>query len=322
MLPFDPKKPLYGFTARFPHAKRRIHVFADDRFVYFRPKNAPEDWWGTSSTSVAQFKESLLTSKRVSRQRQPQIIEREVLRVFFLPDPRPEQSRLWQIAWRPSGGYVLPVGHPRQLIGAYFRSQPRTSLSMLRASTADLREQFEREWHDPLSDVRAALDWCDLSYEERQWRSIVWQRGGRDELERVARAACIMEMEDGWQDGQSLRLGILVYHPSICSTGVIIGAEAWHSGWRASSRHRVTRLFSRLQERNQAVVDYPAGARLDKNLAWSLDYPINPSYGKAEIEIEINPLTQHERLESALFLRNWLSRHAPDLLFDWFPNAP
>lgn len=49
MLPFDPKKPLYGFTTRFPHAKRRIHLFVDEeeRCLLFHPKNAAGDWWGS-----------------------------------------------------------------------------------------------------------------------------------------------------------------------------------------------------------------------------------------------------------------------------------
>ncbi len=320
MLPFDPKKPLYGFTARFPHAKRRIHVFADDGFAYFRPKNAPDDWWGTTMQSVSQFREFLSTRNRWRRGRQLRIPEYAVWRVFFLRDPRSTETRLWQIARCSSGGYVIPVGHPKELDGAFFCSSEKVGLSSIRTSTAQLRAQFEREWNNPDSDVRAALDWCDLSYEERQWRSIVWQRGGRDELERVARAACILEMEDGWQDGQSLRLGISVYHHSISPNGVSMSAQAWHSGWRASSEHRITRVFSRLQERSQAVVDYPTGARDDAIFAWSPDDPLDPSYVKADIEIQIEPPTQHERLEAALFLRNWLAQNALDLLDDWFAS--
>jgi ribosome modulation factor len=321
MLPFDPKKPLYGFTARFPHAKRRIHVFTDERFVYFRPKNAPEDWWGTTMESVSRFKEFLFMRNRWHRGEQLRIPEYAVWRVFFLPDPRPMETRLWQIARCSEGGYVAPVGHPQNLEGAYFRSTEKIGASLIRTSTADLREQFKREWRNPRSDVRAALDWPDLPPEERQWRSIVWQCGGRDEVESVAHAACIMEVKEGWQNGQSLRLGISVFNPSICPRGVVLGAEAWHSGWRASSEDRITRLFRRLEERSFAVVDYPAGARDDATFAWSSDYPLDPSYGKAEIEIQVTPPTQHERLEAALFLRGWLQINAPDLLPDWFPDA-
>lgn len=320
MLPFDPKKPMFGFTARFPHAKRRIHVFADERFAFFRPKNAPADWWGTTTENLTRFKEFLLSGKKWRRGDQLQISEYDVWRVFFLPDPRPAETRLWQIAWFCDGGHAIPVGHPKGLEGAYFRCKEEIGVSLIRAPTAQLRQQFEREWRDPLSDVRAALDWCDLSAEERQWRSIVWLCGGRDELERVARAACVLEMEDGWQQGQSLRLGISVYNSSIRSTGVVMGAEAWHSGWRASSEDRVTHIFRRLEERNQAIVDYPAGSRDEENFAWSPDHSPDSSYCKAEIEIEIAPPTQHERLEAALFLRNWLRQNAPDLLNDWFAS--
>lgn len=320
VLPFDPKKPLFGFVARFPHAKRRFQVFTDDRFVYFRPKHAPDDWWGTSVGNMARFKEFLSLHSRWRKGNQLRFPEYGVWRVFFLPDPRPTETRMWQIARSSGGGYVLPVGHPRELDGAFFCSREKVGVSLIRTSTAQLRAQFEQEWNNPDSDVRAALDWCDLSYEERQWRSVVWQRGERDELERVARAACLLEVEERCQDGQSLRLGISLFHSSICPNGVVLGAEAWHSGWRASTDDRITRVFSRLQKCSQAIVDYPTGARDDVALAWSLDYPMDPNHGTANIEIQIKPPTHHERLEAALFLRDWLGQNAPDLLPDWFPT--
>jgi len=320
MLPFDPKKPLFGFSARFPHAKRRIHLFVDERFVYFRPKNAAPDWWGVGTRNVFGFGTSVSAAQKWHELVRVRLHKNSFLRLFYLPDPRQGETRLWQIAWRSGGGYVLPIGSSKEVEPAYFLNEAKLNVSLIRASTAYLLGQFESQWCDPNSDVRAALDCCDLSRDEREWRSIVWIRGERDELERVARAACILEMESGWQQGQSLRLSVWVNNLSVISNSVTLGAEAWHSGWRASSNHRVGRLFSRLQGRSFARVTSPIGARDDWNMAWAHDYPLPPIFRNAFIEIEIVPPTQHERLEAALFLRDWLSENVPDLLPDWFPT--
>lgn len=318
MLPFDPKKPLYGFTARFPHAKRQIHVFADERFVYFRPKNAPDDWWGVVMQNTIGMGTPAAPMWECYGLARPH--KKSFFRLFYLYDPRQEETRQWQIAWRPGGGYVIPVGGAREVEPAFFRSEAKCGWSLIRASTADLGEQFQREWHDPHADVRAALDWCDLSRNERQWRSIVWSYGGRDELELVAHAGCVIETE--WQQSRFLTLCISAYDffNSPSSKGLFISAEALGGVCYGSSPHRLQRLFSCLRKRNFGGVAFPDGARDEWNLPWAQDRPPRPLYGRANIAIRIEPPTQHERLEAALFLRNWLAQNALDLLDDWFAS--
>jgi len=320
MLPFDPKKPLFGFTARFPHAKRRIHLFMDERFVYFRPKNAPEDWWGVMAKRVRFVRGIPKISS--STEWKEQVIEHGFLRVFFLPDPRDGETRLWQIVWRPEDGYVIPVGHSDELEGAFFFSQTKTSASLTKASTLELQRLFAHEWNNPHSDVRAALSWCDLSYEERQWRSIAWERGGRKELETVARAACVCETE--WHHGNTLYLSIGAGRrfegPRSSFAGVTIIAAVAAIQWRPAPDSRLSRLFARLKERNEGFYDFPIGARDNWRLPWIYTTPKTSRWRKAIVQFKIEPPTSHERLEAALFLRDWLGQNAPDLLADWFPK--
>ena len=123
MLPFDPKKPLFGFTARFPHAKRRIQVFTDERFIFFRPKNAPSDWWG----AFVSWGNYLIETKqwaRVEREARALLRHGHYCRVLHLPDPREGETRMWRVLWRPERGNATPVGHSDELQGTFFWPVP------------------------------------------------------------------------------------------------------------------------------------------------------------------------------------------------------
>ncbi len=301
---------------KFAHAWRRVQLFfADDLFIYLRPKHAPEDWLG----ALFYFGQ-LLTGFR--EQVVPDLNDQHFWRVFHLRDPRSGEKRMWRILWRPDYGYVVPVGHSLELSGAFFRPQNiQRKVSLWRTPTQVLQEQFGHEWNNPNSDVREALPWCDLPHNERMWRSIEWQIGGREEIETVAPAFCKLETE--WQHHEKLTLSISASESSKpenrwLSVRAMIMAR---TASRFAPDHRLSRAFDRIEERNQGVFNVPNGHRNAWRMPWVEVDPFRLHRGGAKIRIQINPLTQHERLEAALLLRDWLSQHAPDLLSDWFPDA-
>ena len=130
--------------------------FADDPFIYLRPKHAPEDWLGAVfyfGQLGAGFERHVIYD----------VNEGHFWRVFHLPDPRLGEERIWRVAWRPDYGYVIPVGHAEELSGAFFWPQKiGLKVNLWRTPTSVLQEHFRREWNDPTSDVREALAWCDI----------------------------------------------------------------------------------------------------------------------------------------------------------------
>jgi len=313
MLPFDPKKPLFGFTARFPHAKRRIHLFADETGVFFRPKNAPLDWWGSFGDAGT----GMISSAK--KRRWPRVLDEIIpllrrghyYRIFDLPDPRLDESnasRVWRIWWRPDESWVEPLGHAKDLTGAFFWPRP-SRLHLRKASDAEIVRHFAREWNDPQSDVRAALPWCDWSSEERSHRAILWENGGEEELRQVLEAA-VNVAAGRFPD----RIRFAMY--------VVWGRRRTMSIALPRSTHENTHqliqpLLMRLKTCFRNWCDPPTGDRMHWGFPWN-----DENRFSATRCIWFNPEEQsaHERLEAALFLRDWLSQNAPDLLADWFPS--
>ncbi|RYD94905.1 MAG: hypothetical protein EOP54_16715 [Sphingobacteriales bacterium] len=240
-------------------------------------------------------------------------------RVFVLPDPRAGENRLWQIWWHARCGYVFSVNNSSRIDGAFFLRDSRSTLSLTRASTANLRSQFEKEWSDPLSNARTALSWCDMSDDERSWRYIRWEKGGREEVERVTRIACIAE--SGWNQDSSIRLLIRVFphSPTRQENGLIISAST--SQFEFTDESRLHRVFERVRERNQGFYDEPMERCNDSLLSWN--YPLYLSLSQEQVTSIYSRIalpTQHERMEATLVLRDWLAKNAADLMGDWFPQ--
>ncbi len=326
MLPFDPKKPLFGFSAKFPHAKRRIHLFTDDRFVYFRQKNAPEDWlgtlWGEAHTKILLDRGSYHDAERRIR---PLLENGQFFRVLMKGDPLLKEERMWRVLWRPELAYVLPLQPRKGFTGAFFWPRPMQPFSLWKTSTETLRSHFEQEWRDPNSDVREALSWCDLpTGNSRNWRAIKWLHGGQKELETVSCLA--FQVEEDWPRAAPLLLNFKAMqptqvHPEGAFDFSCYFADPVLAQWILPETHRLTNLIKRLKERNQGVFDFPNSNRVTWPLPWVERNPSVSKFRRLHITNTIAPPIQHERLEAALFLREWLQQHATDLLPDWFPNA-
>lgn len=324
MLPFDPKKPLYGLTARFPHAKRRIHLFADGGHIYFRPKNAPDDWVGVLidephlQQHIKQHQHFSHIRKRVSNL----MASTQFFRVFWLPDPRQGEKQAWQILWNPELVYVIPIGQAKGFQGAFcWPRKSQNKFNFWKIHTEALQHHFEVEWNDPQSDVRAALPWCDLAPApigmERNWRAIKWLRGGRTELETILRAAHICEKS--WPEESTLFLNL--HFPALKQQVLNRRVFCSHFSWEIDPQNRLTRIATRLCEQNCGVYNLPDGNRSGWHHLWRQGKTPGDLYKQTNIAIIIEPPTHHERMEAALLLRDWLRENAPDLLADWFPKA-
>lgn len=312
MLPFDPKKPLFGFTAKFPHAKRQIHLFLDETGVFFRPKNAPPDWWGSFGDEGTGLISSAKQRRwhRVLDEIIPSIRRGHYYRIFDLPDPRSDESnasRVWRIWWRPDESWAEPLGHAKDLTGAFFWSRP-SRLHLRKAADTEILRHFEREWNDPHSDVRAALPWCDWTSKERSRRAIFWQNGSEEELTQILRAAVEVAAQR-FPDEFDFNVSMVWRRHQPMS---ILHSPSGHEGIYELMRP----LWRRLETRFQSWCDFPNGDRIRWGFPWNDD-----DYFPAVRRLPFNPerYSAHERLEAALFLRDWLSQNAPDLLADWFP---
>jgi len=312
MLPFDPKKPLFGFSAKFPHAKRRIHLFMDETGVFFRPKNAPPDWWGSFGDEGTGLISSAKQRRwhRVLDEIIPSIRRGHYYRIFDLPDPRSDESnasRVWRIWWRPDESWVEPLSQPSGYTGAFFWPRP-ARLHLRKASDAEIVRHFEREWNDPHSDVRAALPWCDWTLEERSRRSIRWQNGNEEELSQILQAAVDVAAQRfpdqsrftvnaWWKNRQTMKIP---FFPAL----------------REDAYQLMRPLLQRLETLLRSWCDLPNGDRIHWGFPWN-----DKDRFSARRLLWFVPEEQsaHERLEAALFLRDWLSQNAPDLLADWFP---
>lgn len=325
MLPFDPKKPLYGFKMRAPHAKRRIHLFADEGAVYFRPKNASGDW--IAVLPIPPHIYDYVKQQEYLPVAQGWITDllkqNRFFRVFWLSDVREGEARTWEVQWHPEIGYVFPTELCEGCSGAYFwPRQSARKLSPWHSNTEVIKGHFMAEWNDSQSDVRAALPWCDMSFyppaTERQWNSIKWLRGGRQELVTVLRAA--YKCESQWPEENPVLVN-LTFSPNKppALNGCIFPPNFV---WKIRPDHRLGRMISRLCERNYGVYDFVLGMRQNWLAIWLNDPSPYSQLEQIAVSVRIIPPTQHERMEASLFLRNWLRDNAPDLLTDWFPNAP
>ncbi|RYX85225.1 hypothetical protein EON83_06420 [bacterium] len=313
MLPFDPKKPVLGLKLRFPHAKRRIQFFinAEEEHVYFRPSHAPSDWWGVLNEGLV-FDAGEMKIGRSPRKLKQFIHNRKFFRQFVLPDPREGEKRMWSIYWHPEVGKIYPVYANDAVREAYFRPQNNWPCNLLRAPTHYIKNQFLSEWYDPTSDVREALQFCDFTYDERSRQVLRWETGNLEQLEHLIHAACRCE-PTLWENCESGHLTIdptenfsLYVHPIFYNRGQI----------QAMLSPRLHRVLQRICDFNRAFVRKGKNSRYFWNSKWDGPLPLD-IFEASDIDIGVEPPTQHERMEASLVLRDWLEKNAPDLMKDW-----
>ena len=323
MLPFDPKKPLYSFTASIENVSETVDLFVDDRFLYFRPKNFAPDWRGAFWTNYSVPKDKATVRSKQEEKYQKWLQKGQFFRVFLLPDPIVGENRMWEVWWNSKYGFALPTNYPmepefssRRREGSFFFCEPNENLSLVNTPTIDLCAHFQKEWNVPRSDVRAALLWCDLSVEERRWRAVEWERGGREEIEQVTRAACTVETE--WAHDRPLMFTFIFLSWYREERGSLeIRVENFKDKWQPDRISRLRRLFDRLEQRNSGIYNLLTA----RGRGWinSQGHPNAPIGATPRFHYDVAPPTQHERIEAALFLRDWLRENAPDLLPEWFP---
>lgn len=333
MLPFDPKKPVYDAELRFLHANRHLHFFEDEEnlCLLLRPTNAPEDWVGAFLADRSIYYLLNHWKSDVQMHIQAYIREKPLFRVFHLPDPREEEKCIWRILWRPDFAYAFPVGRPflyqvipsppMALKGAFFWPRPLGfPFSFWKTPTQRIQQHFEQEWSDASSDVRAALLVCDLTDTERLWWSVNWRCGGPQELEEIMRIA--FKCEANWPTNGTLSVA---WHftstaaPKLNRAILITPTDEVYR-WNLLDDHpdhRLSRLAKRLSQRNQGFIQ-PFSPRFYWDNNWKPGAPIGNPYVTTNRQIQVEPPTQHERMEAALLLRDWLRENAPDLLSDWF----
>ncbi len=148
---------------------------------------------------------------------------------------------------------------------------------------------FEQEVNDPSSDVRFALDWSRLSPFEQNKRAMNFLNGSWDELRDVVRSIAIIE--------EIFRV----------TPGVAYNEGFYYGGGMGHSNDFGSKINSRLR------VWCPC---IDAYFAPSLNTQLHTQHkctqeNRGLLQIALSPPTQHERLEAALFLRDWAQGKIP-----------
>ncbi len=161
------------------------------------------------------------------------------------------------------------------------------------ASVFHLQKSFEQEVDDPESDVRFALRWSHLSLDERISKATHFRNGDLNELSQVVRAVGISEAArqnplGSWE----------IYFP-----------DAWHSWTNAQVTLKFEGKNPRLRRWWHHLNRY-FGPHKDEALAAQHLCLQKFSVG-IYAEFEEDPSSQHERLEAALFLRDWARDKIP-----------
>ncbi|RYX85224.1 hypothetical protein EON83_06415 [bacterium] len=170
------------------------------------------------------------------------------------------------------------------------------------------------EWHNPQSDVRAVLPWCDLSDDERGLRGVHWERGSFEELVGVVGAA--MKLLPIW-DEVEYRDEKIILALAWDEEGQRLENHSPHLHNAGSSWKQWKKLHQRIEERNWGI--YTAeGNRGDWKFDWIKYESPRSGYRCVAHWLEIHEPTQHERIEASLVLREWLAKNAPDLMMEWF----
>lgn len=156
---------------------------------------------------------------------------------------------------------------------------------------------FEQELANPASDVRFALQWSYLSGDERISKAICFSNGDMYQLERVVRAIGIMEAT----------------RANLPKRWEVVFADALHFGMNSLTLFHPTSENARLRRWSHHLNRY-FNPHKDEELAAS--YLCVRHFAIAHYASFVEgPPSQHERLEAALFLREWATgKIAPDEL--------
>ncbi len=311
MLPFDPKKPLCGFTMRAPHAKRRIHLFVDEeeKCIYFRPKNAPDDWWGSLWPHVLYSR----VENRQFFQVQQEIHQGHFFRVLMFDDEINKQT--FKVWFHPR---LIFISLNFQLLeGVFFFPRSPCRINLWKAETSEISSFMDAEWQDKNSDVHQAIQFLSASEDERNWLAVGWKNGSRQELQMALLSAFWLDKEIwGWWKNEKL---VLQWTRELWVGVGNYWRDARIYGLSKLSLH-LQELVERIKKANASYHRLPHGRRDHGAPPWWVGYEEHMPNRMTSIMLPITPPTRHERMEAALFLRDWLRENAPDLLPDWFPD--
>lgn len=284
--------PLFSFDAQISdkHESNRFHVVQVGDDFWLRLEDHP-DWLGVFDNVGGQLS---AIARSGDRQHFEFSLHRALNarnwgRVISLPDA---EGKLWRVAWRERRSFLL---RPDTREAVTFSSKDDWMRGAWIKDGAHFAARLKREWKNPASDVSAARQYLSASDEERKLLGVEWRRGTWEEFRRVARWALQVEHPG---DEYKRVFSRIVNDPF----------------WDFSMDSRAFRLWRRLFERNELIVDLTKPLRYFAPRIFSF-HQGNHCFSILEIEVEAP--SEHERLEARLELRAWLRQNAPDLLEEW-----
>ncbi len=222
-------------------------------------------------------------------------MHREWGRVLSLPDPQGKEM-VWRVAWKGGRSFLM---RPDTNEAVDFRSDDDWKRGSWIQPGAHFAKRFAREWKNPNSDVRQAMAFLQADADTRRLWGQEWAQGSWEELKRILGAATIIEHQWGERTVVQSRATNSYRNP--------FTSNAPQSG-------RLLRLIERLQVRNVALL--PDKSKLRRFAPRPFAFEVGVARWP-ELRIEVDPPSEHEKLEARLELRDWLRAEAPDLLEEW-----
>lgn len=290
--------PLLSFSAQLSseHRPERFHVLQSGASFYLRLQGHP-DWLGVleNDARLSWLAHSKTHGPLEREEWQERVMNRQWGRVLSLSDPLGGPA-LWRVLWKGKRTFLMRA-ETGELVD--FRTDDDWKRGAWIQPNAHFAKRFAREWNRPDSDVRRAHDFLAAGTEARRLWGLDWMRGSWSDLKPVLRSAATVEHE--WGDRTAL-------------LSRTIGPQDDGFGSNAPISGRLLRLIHRLEEVNTPLL------RDQSRLRRLAPHPFNFTFGVArwpELRVEVDPPSEHERLEARLDLRDWLRSHAPDLLPEW-----
>ena len=295
--------PLFSVDVQISpdHSAERFHVLKRGQSFYLRLQNHL-DWLGIVASDNATQMHDLAHSQGESLYHalREMIFHREWGRVISLPDPDPQnKDAFWRVLWKGKRSFLM---WPDTSEAVDFRSDEAWKRGAWIQPGEHFAKRLAREWKNPTSDVRGALAFLQAGDEARRLWGVEWVRGGWEEMNSVLRAATIVEYQWGERTIVQSRP---IYPQGKPQIG--FGSNAPQSG-------RLLRLIERLEAKNSAVL------RDKSKLRRLVPLPFSFEFGVArwpELRAEVEPPSEHEKLEARLELRDWLQDNDPDLEAEW-----
>ncbi len=290
--------PLFSFDAQISakHEVNRFHVLQSGDDFWLRLEGHA-DWLGVFDNYSEELTETARAGDfgHLKFLLERGLTERQWGRAISLPDPN-DPTRFWRVLWRERKSFLM---RPDTLEAVMFEAQCDWMRGAWIREGAHFARLLGREWRNLNSEAAAVRQFLMSNSEGRRLFGVEWRRGNYTELRAVARAALQIE-----HPGDDRQLGFI---QSLQGRLWAVFPEELENG-------RLPRVWDRAFERNHPVFSGPFAQRRWAPRPFAFHYS---SWQSADIRIEVDPPSEHERLEAHLFLREWLREHAPDLLAEW-----